>query len=113
MGYSCTQDASHMLGVIRKTYGDPATGNTLVLKGARYFFERGRENVDGAITGTLFMELPDNYARAAGTFRIDADGTVARFPKLSAVERAELMNTFRDMQARNPQLLSAWSHGAV
>ena len=113
MGYSCTQDAAHMLGVISKAYGDPTTGNVLILRGERYFYERGRENDDGAITGQLMKMLPGDYAERAGTYRIAPDGTIERFPKLSKVQRQELENTFRDMQARNPQLLRAWSMGTI
>jgi len=113
MGYSCTQDADYTLGVIRKAYGDPATGNVLILRGERYFYERGRENDDGAITGKLWRMLPDDGATVAGTFRIASDGTIDRFPRLSSVQKREIENTFRDMQARNPQLLRAWSMGVL
>lgn len=108
MGYSCTQDADSMLGVIRKAYGDPTTGNVLTLRGERYYYERGREQEDGAITGTLMQMLVENapsgnsYAIPAGTFKIAPDGTIVRFPKLSALQKRELDNIFRDMSARNP-----------
>jgi hypothetical protein len=112
-GYSCTQAADHMLGVIRHTFGSKDSSNVLILSGERYFYERGRENADGAITGTLMLMLPNDYARNAGSYKIAADGTIVRFPKLTAVQRKECENIFRDLSARNPQLLSAWSHGAL
>ena len=116
MGYSCTQDADHMLGVIRKAYGDPTRGsNVLSLRGGYlYFYERGRENVDGAITGTLMrMSASGDYAYRSGSFRINPDGTIGKFPYLSKIQRQELENTFRDMQSRNPELLRSWAMGVL
>src|SRR5271166_6968760 len=108
MGYSCNKDSADSMAVICHMFGKPNTGNTLILKGTEYFFERGRENQDGAITGSLMRMLPGGYCRKAGTYRIDPDGTVSRFPGMTAAERQEVVDTMRDMQARNPHLLSAW-----
>lgn len=47
MGYSCTKDASDMLGLIRKTFTDGATSNGLRFGAETYFYEIGRENADG------------------------------------------------------------------
>jgi hypothetical protein len=113
MGYSCTRDASLALGCVRHIFGDPKQGNVLSIKGKQYFFERGRENADGAITGTVFLMLPGDMARKAGTFRIEPDGTVRRFAGLSATNREEATNTFRDMSARNPQLMHSWAIGTI
>jgi hypothetical protein len=137
MGYSCTQAADNMLGVIRKAYGDPELGNGLILAGNKYFYEVGRENADGAITGKLMRmvytqstmkavtvpsvleqkltgaEIKTEYAMPAGTFKINADGSIARFPKLSRVQKRELESTFEDMSARNPQLMRSWAMGVI
>jgi len=114
MGYSCTQDADSMLGVIRKAYGDPTKGsNILRLRGEDYFYERGREQGDGAITGQLWLMLANDMARPVGTYRIEPDGTIARFPRLSSVQKRELESMFRDMSARNPQLLRSWAMGVL
>jgi hypothetical protein len=51
--------------------------------------------------------------RKVGSTRINADGTIARFPVISDAERAEAVNTMRDMSARNPQLLHAWTCGRI
>lgn len=113
MGYSCTQAADHMLGVIRHTFGDKDCSNVLILSGERYFYERGRENADGAITGTLMLMLPGDRAHNVGSYKIAADGTIVRFPRLTAAKKQECENLFRDLSARNPHLLSAWSHGVL
>lgn len=113
MGYSCTVDASNMLGVISHMCGVDGNGNILRIDNERYFFERGREQADGAITGTLMLMLPGDYCRKAGTVRINPDGTIARFPRLTARDRQEAENTLRDLSARNPSLLSQWSMGRI
>jgi hypothetical protein len=113
MSYSCTQDASHMLGVISKMYATDGNPNILTIKGKMFFFERGRENTDGSITGYLFQMLPDGMACKRGSVKIDADGQIARFPYMLKDEREAAENTFCDLRARNPQVLSAWSRGRI
>ena len=53
MGYSCSRDAANTLGVIGKMFATDGNPNTLTIKNQRYFFERGGEQRDGAITGSL------------------------------------------------------------
>lgn len=113
MGYSCTQDASHMLGVIGHMFATDGNPNVLTIKGGQYFFECGRENADGAITGNLMKMLPGDLCRKVGSVRIDPDGRITRFPAMNRDERIEAYNTLWDMQARNPQLLSIWASGRV
>lgn len=50
-------------------------------RGVRYFFERGREQADGAITGRVFRFVGDDRAERAGGFRISPDGDVDRWPR--------------------------------
>jgi hypothetical protein len=59
-----------------------ATGcsNTWEKRGVRYFYEVGRENADGSITGTVWKMVGENGARRSGSFRIDNAGTVVRGP---------------------------------
>lgn len=113
MGYSCTQAADNMLGVICHTFNKEKCSNMLTLGGKRYFFERGKEQHDGAITGTLFRMLPNDMAQRSGSFRINADGTIARFPGITAQQKQECENTLRDMEARNPSLLRNWAMGRI
>jgi len=113
MGYSCSRDAANTLGVIGKMFATDGNPNTLTIKNQRYFFERGGEQRDVAITGTLYRMLPNEMCRKVGPTRINADGTIARFPVMSEAERAEAVNTMRDVSARNPQLLHAWTCGRI
>ena len=111
MGYSCTRDAADMLGMIGEFFKTDGNRNILTIHDKTYFFERGRENGDGSITGTLMEMLPNDYCRKAGSVKIGPDGTLMRFPLLTPILRTELINGYRDMQARNPQLLRSWHCG--
>ena len=97
MGYSCTARAGLALDTIISALkgGEPEgePSNTYYRRGRKHFFETGRERPDGAITGAIFRELPDNRCRRAGSFRVEPDGTITRFPGTSAPERqaAELI----------------------
>jgi len=111
MGYSCTVKASLVLDAIQATFEAtvPGTGSNRMPGGG--FWERGREQADGAITGTtwkLFRKLSDTErAEAAakmggnckpewigdpctrgGSFKISADGKILRFPGLSSAQKA-------------------------
>jgi hypothetical protein len=108
MGYSCTVDASNMLGVINKMCG--LKDGWLHINGKKFFFERGRENADGAVTGTLMMDLGNDYCRKAGNVRINADGTIARFPGLTAKDKDE---AHRLLRTTSHDLLRTWSYGAL
>ena len=139
MGYSCTVDASNMLGVIGKQFATNNNPNILTIHGHQYFFERGREQADGAITGTLMIMVDASgapykivsvpttleaklfgatvedtgYCKKAGNVRIEPDGTITRFPAMSKADRQECESLFRDLSARNPQLLSSWAMGRL
>lgn len=103
MGYSCTRDASLALTRIEaaatEKHKQRMSGLVCDEKGnVLGFAERGRENADGAITGKVmrFCEPFDpnaqsSFAKPAGSFRIEPDGKVTRFPLMarSVLKRAE------------------------
>lgn len=113
MGYSSTKDASDMLGLIRKVFGDGNTSNGLLIRGRSYFYEVGREHADGHITGTLYENIDATHAEAAGSFSISAKGTVTRFPHITREGRLSLYFRFLELRRTNPMLLSSYSHGAI
>ena len=81
MSYSCTASASD----IERTWADvcykqTGSSNVYEVDGKRYFYDVGREQRDGAVTGSVFRMAGDGSCVRAGTFRIEPDGTVARFP---------------------------------
>ena len=100
MGYSCTALASFALdrlmerlqGAQRDDKKFPSNG--WIRNGCFYFWERGREQPDGAATGSvLWWECPTRDParlgrfRGRGTFRIDADGVIVRWPSSQTEER--------------------------
>lgn len=91
MGYSCTKSADDTLKLIGKTFATDGNPNILTINGKLYFFERGREQSDGAITGVLFFTEKDSpWASAVGSVRINADGTIARFPRIPGNVKTQL-----------------------
>lgn len=86
MGYSCTARAAFVRDAIQKIIDRecPQTDGSSNRTPDGGFWEIGRENADGAITGTVWKPAGEGYARKRGSFKIDADGAVKRFPGLPA-----------------------------
>ncbi len=82
MGYSCDAAAAHTMDAIGTLLNLPSS-NGMPDGG---FYERGRENADGAITGTVWKPLNDaaGHVIRRGGYRIEPDGKVTRFPGLPA-----------------------------
>ncbi len=84
MGYSCTAIADRVLEFIlndlNKNVGN-GTSNGWFNNGDKYFFERGRENDDGAITGQIFL-FRANDCWVAGSVRIEPNGKITRFNQI-------------------------------
>lgn len=85
MGYSCTARASEVLDKIM-SYDKFNIDHEKY----SYFIEIGKENFDGAITGTVYRLIGESFVREdglksrrckkAGSFRIDSNGEIVRFP---------------------------------
>lgn len=83
MGWSCTALAGDVLDAVRAAcIEDTGSSNRWRGKSHCYFFEVGRENLDGAITGTVWREAPGNLCYRSGSFRIEPSGRVSRGPAL-------------------------------
>jgi hypothetical protein len=102
-----------MLGLIRHTFTDGATSNGLRIGASTFFYEIGRENADGSITGTLFENVDANHARKYGSFKIHAEGVIVRFPGIKQNQRVSLKFKFDELKRTNPALLSSYSHGSI
>ena len=98
MGWSCAASAGKVLRYISACIVERhGNQNQWETPKGKFFFETGRENADGAITGTVWRVHPagvpftsrgreylydnDRVTRAGG-YRIEADGTITRFPHL-------------------------------
>lgn len=84
MGYSCRQDADitykSWLDICDQTTG---MGNVYASGDTQYLLELGREQRDGAMTGTvcrLERNGEQSLATNCGSFRIEPDGSVKRYP---------------------------------
>lgn len=92
MGYSATVKAyfaqDTMLALLQAAHGDcGGTSNSWGDRdGSYHFFERGREQNDGAITGTVYV-TNGKTCRPAGSIRIEPDGKVTRWPTSKASQR--------------------------
>lgn len=83
MGWSARKDACDKLALIEKTNCVYGPSNTWVTRGQRYFFEYSRrEHADGAITGAVYRYVSDVSVVPYGSFRIEGNGHVTRFPGL-------------------------------
>jgi hypothetical protein len=112
MGYSCTKAAAETLDAIfayltdkfPDTPGKPSS-NGWRINGRKFFFERGRENPDGAITGSVWEDNGLTCHRI-GTAKIAAQGFVIRFPGVSkkiiadAILEAVISLTTKDYNRR-------------
>ena len=100
MGYSCTAAASATLAYIERAYQSPETDAAIMyINGKNYFFERGKENADGAITGRLMLCVDSlgnpagfyaAHCRVAGSVRIAPDGLITRFPGLRRNQKMQI-----------------------
>jgi len=82
MGWSCCRRAAWVMDAWKDAcIAQKGTQNTFQVGEKKYFWEIGRENHDGAITGTIWKFLPDGvHVRRSGTFRIEGDGEVSPRP---------------------------------
>lgn len=103
MSYTCRLDADTTYKEwANYCFASTGVSNTYVYKGKRYTFIHGREQRDGAITGSVYLLLdnPDiqgqYLAYKKGSFRIEPNGIATRFPVglndlLMAAEQLEQM----------------------
>ncbi|HUV84113.1 MAG TPA: hypothetical protein VMV86_00295 [Methanosarcinales archaeon] len=87
MGYSARTDAFNSLEWIMAARLDQMSNNAwLDDHGMNCFYEIGRENTDGAITGTCH-KCADERIVAHASFRIEPNGKVTRFPYANKLMR--------------------------
>lgn len=82
MGYSCRTDAMRTLDRLQAAHRVEDSNNVFQVPPSsyKYFWEIGRENADGRITGRVFWFIDADSAVLAGHFCIDPDGRVIHFP---------------------------------
>jgi hypothetical protein len=116
MGYSCTAKAGLVLDAIGEIMDRAMPNEKISNKLPNGFYERGREQPDGAITGSTWKtvriytdaerlaaaiktgcpnnpEWVGNPCKNGGSFKISADGKIVRFPQLTKAQKAEAEKT--------------------
>lgn len=101
MGYSCSAIAGIVMdaaiSIIQARLGDcGGSSNAFGSPEVNYFVEIGREQADGSITGTTFKSIA-NMCRKAGSFKINGDGNIARFPMMTKAEREQAEQAGEEM----------------
>ena len=93
MGYSSTIKASFVMDslMILLQSSSPRINsyNAWEKKGIKFFHEIGREQKDGAITGTVHRYISDDLCKVAGSFRIESNGKISRFVGSTKQQRTE------------------------
>ena len=81
MGYSCRTDAMRTLERLQAAHrvGDSNNVFQVLPSAPKYFWEIGRENVDGRITGRVFRIVEADSAVLVGVFCIAPGGQVVCF----------------------------------
>lgn len=100
MGYSCTVKADDTLRMTLNnangiSINDYYPSNTWENNGHKYFYERGREQTDGSITGQIFRFTQGNYAVKIGSLKILANGKVSRWPGMPKSKIVEVKPMFQ------------------
>lgn len=88
MGYSQTAASAFaseaLIRILQDAHGDcGGSSNSWGTREQFSFFEHGREREDGAETGTVYSHT----GRKVGSYRIEPDGTITRFPGSTAAQR--------------------------
>ncbi len=82
MGWSCAKTAGDVLDSLsryNRNLGEKYPSNGWYYRGNHYFYEVGRENYDGAITGSVYKLFNNNTSiKKIGTFKIEPDGYVIK-----------------------------------
>jgi len=103
MGYSCSAAASmtqEAMFAELEADGLSTSGNGWKHNGQDYFLEQGREQADGAITGTVY-KVKNELCYRVGGVRIEPNGLITRWPCVPReyFKRAQAIGAARFIQA--------------
>lgn len=83
MGWSCTVKAGMRLDSINDfCYEQTKMTNTYFIGENKYFFETGREQADGSITGTIYKIIEGDFSKRCNQIKIAKNGALIRGPSL-------------------------------
>jgi len=89
MGYSVSAKADYVMTALLaelQMAGPAKASNGWTIGKREYFEEVGKENDDGAMTGTIH-QIKNGLCYKAGSFRIEPDGKISRFPASNKQQR--------------------------
>ena len=113
MSYSCSTKANMVLEelMIQLQVESDKTSNGFSVNWKSCFYEIGKENSDGAITGVVNKETTPGFCRVAGSFRIENTGKITRFPGSTKQQRttAETAGLIKYHETFEP----GWNNDAV
>lgn len=95
MGRSYTVMAGESLKAIFNILkeADEESSNVFYVKEIKCFYELGKENEDGSITGTIYKFINTTHILPAGNFKIDPEGNILRFYGSTKLQRIEARAT--------------------
>lgn len=94
MGRSYTVKAGEVLEMVAVVATDGSRSSNTFQNGKdKFFYELGREQFDGSITGTVHKFLQNGMAIKHGSFKIEASGKIARFAGLASKQIKEIEET--------------------
>lgn len=99
MGYSCTAKASYVSEALlvqlqAGTEFENKNQNSWSRNSRSYFFEIGREQPDGSVTGIVWaLNADGKTCRKAGSAKIAADGSIPYFPTSTRAHRESAVTT--------------------
>lgn len=93
MGYSCSALANmalhSLIDIMKGGTGSIGFDNEPSNIFNKYFYEIGKEQKDGAITGKVYKLTNNNTCLSRGSFKILPDGIIQRFPTSTQKQRQE------------------------
>ena len=118
MGYSLSSEAGSTLEAFNDSFSSGST-NTYYAEttGAEMFYEIGNESSDGSCTGEVYRVAGKNadghdMCRKVGTFRIDSNGEIVRFPGVTRKTMNEIsargLEIYEDRQTRLKKFSLGW-----
>ncbi len=113
MGISQSREAAQTLAIIGLRLCGGENRNRWEEEGRTRFYEVGAEHDDGAITGSIwaFSRFADDGSKLykrAGSFRIDANGHLARGPRSWRAALADRDAELRDLRERSRYTEPRW-----
>jgi hypothetical protein len=76
-----------MLAPLQAPGTEAGTSNGWTRDGVNYFYERGNEQNDGSVTGSVWRLLPNDRCRKAGRVRVEPDGQVSLWATTTVTQR--------------------------